>query len=419
MQRWLSALIRFRVVVVVVLGVTLFLPSLGMGFMADDWFHLAVIEDAEFMPSRSRFDLFSFVTDEDKESMVADRTLLPWWTSDGFRASFFRPLTSATHLIDHHIFGRFKVAHHGSSLLLWCLLLFVVLRFFETLARDSGRGPVVVLLAGLIYALDDAHTWNIAWLANRNALLCVGFALLSLWLYHLYRRDGGVGLLIASLSSYLLALLSGETAIALPMWVLAYELCLGQGAPAQRLRAALPFFVSSTLYLFAWSYFGYGASGSNLYLSPFEVPGAFVWEALFERIPLLVTGALWPIPAEISFLFPEHDGVVRATAWLCGALASPSQGPSVSFLRSGCVALSHPYGRYLCPQSLASLCDSGHIVAACLSPGGLVCGASCWAGGCTTVVASEGRKGGGLCFCRSLTGRSVRCVDGTEGNRGC
>ena len=331
MHRWLSMLIRSRATVVVVLGVALFLPSLGAGLMADDWFQLAVMEQADFMPARAPLDLFSFVTDQERATDFGSEHerpgwrvqggFLPWWASDDFSASFFRPLTSLTHLADHRLFGRLAAGHHASSLLLWGALLLMVMRFFETVARDSGRGPLVVLVAGLIYAADDAHAWSIAWLANRNALLCVLFALLSLWLYHLARRDGRRWVWLASLGAYVLALLSGETAIALPMWVLAYEICLGRGAVGQRLRSIAPIMVATVIYLIGWSQLGYGASGSNLYISPFTRPVAFVTEALLERIPLLITGALWPVPAEIGFIFPEHKALVRLLAWICSGLS--------------------------------------------------------------------------------------------------
>ncbi len=321
MQRLLSTLIRFRLAAVLVLGVGLFLPSLGSGFMADDWFHLALIEEVSFLPAREPLDLFTFVSDSDVEVSRTQGKFLPWWASDDFTASFFRPVTALTHQLDHHIFGRSFSGHHATSLVLWALLLLVVMLFFERLGRDSGRGGLVVLLAGLLYALDDAHTWNIGWLANRNALLCVGFGVLALWLYHLHRRDGSFLALLGSLSAYVFALLSGEAGISLPMWIVAYELCLGVGIARDRLRSLAPVAVVTGLYLVGWSYFGYGASGSALYISPFDRPQLFISEAVFERIPLLITGALWPIPAEPRFMLPGHQAAVRVMAWLCSGLA--------------------------------------------------------------------------------------------------
>jgi len=321
MERLLNKLVRFRLAVVLVLGVVLFLPSMGNGFMADDWFQIAMIEDVEFLPDREPLDLFTFVADRDASFTTTQGKFLPWWASDDFTASFFRPLTALTHHLDHRVFGRLPSGHHATSLALWALLLFVVVRFFETAASDSGRGPTVVFLAGLLYALDDAHVWNIGWLANRNALLCVGFGTLALWLHHLHRRDGSYLALLGSLAAYVFALLSGEAGISVVMWVVAYELCLGVGGRWARLRSLAPVALCTGLYLVAWSYLGHGASGSTLYVSPFERPQLFISEALLERIPLLITGALWPIPAETGFMLSGSQAPVRVMAWLCSALA--------------------------------------------------------------------------------------------------
>ncbi|MBJ94669.1 MAG: hypothetical protein CMP23_09395 [Rickettsiales bacterium] len=298
------------------LGVLLYLPSLGLGFMADDWFHLALIEELAFMPERADWDLFSFVTRSE------DAVFTPWWASDSFTAAFFRPLAALSHHLDHHIFGRWAPGHHLTSLFLWGLLLVAVMAFFNTLARDSGRGPLVVLLAGVFYAVDDAHAWNVSWLSNRNALLCVLFSLLSLWFHHRGRRDGNLLLLLSSSLLFVVALLGGEAAIALLMWLIAYELVLGEGGLRIRLCALAPVVLISLAYLLAWSHFGFGASGSDLYVSPFDRPLAFVGEAAIERIPLLIMAMFWPIPAELSFLFPEQALLVRCLAWVCALLVA-------------------------------------------------------------------------------------------------
>jgi hypothetical protein len=324
----LAAMARYRVVLVVVLGVAMFLPSLDTGFAVDDWFHLGLIEGAAFMPERGPLELFRFFTEGERDFWPVQGDFLPWWAADDFGASFFRPLTSLSHHLDYRLFGRFAAAHHATSLLWWGLLLVVVMRFFQVLGQYSGRGPVCVLLAGLIYALDDAHLWNVGWLANRNALISVGFAVAALLLYHRHRRHGGLGALLGALAAYVLALCGGESAIALPMWVLAYELCLAQGAPSARLRAAAPVAVVTLLYLLWWSHAGYGASGSDLYISPFDRPLDFARLAVSERIPLLIMGALWPIPAEIAALGnPEYIAEYRVAAWICSGLAIAALWP--------------------------------------------------------------------------------------------
>ena len=160
---------------VVALGLLLFLPSLSIGFFADDWMHLAFMEGMTPLLERGPLDLFTFINPGEAviNEVVGERS--PWWTEEGMSARFFRPLTSATHQLDYFLYGRQPLGYHVTSLLLFGLLLAVVMALYRELGRDSGRGPEVALLAGLLYAVDDAHGVNVAWIANRSSLLCAMF----------------------------------------------------------------------------------------------------------------------------------------------------------------------------------------------------------------------------------------------------
>ncbi|HCP47600.1 MAG TPA: hypothetical protein DIU15_16280, partial [Deltaproteobacteria bacterium] len=285
---------------VVLCGLLVASSSLGVGFFIDDWFHLAMLDDDEFLSHRGALDLFAFVKSDDPVLSSAQGLPSPWWTASDFRAAFWRPLTSLTHKLDHQLWGYNAVGHHATTLVLWAALLASVCLFFRELSRDWGRAMTIVTVAGLIYAFDDAHNWNFGWVANRNAVVSVLFSVLALVHYHRFRNGAGSRALAFSLCCYGLGLAGGETAISVVLWASAYELSLGRGSIGQRASALAPIVVVTAVYLVLWQQAGYGTAGSGLYVSPFDRPLDFVVLAVTRRIPLLLSASVGVIPAEAS-----------------------------------------------------------------------------------------------------------------------
>jgi hypothetical protein len=159
----------------------------------------------------------------------------------------------------------------------------------------------VILVAGLFFALDDAHAPVVLWIAHRYALLGAMFSVGAILHYHRFRRDGRTRSMLWALLLSALGLLSDEGSISLIFWISAYELCLGRGGPISRLRAASPIAALVIIYTALYGFMGYGAAGSSCYLNPLTDPLTFLREAVLERIPFLVMGALTPVSAELGF----------------------------------------------------------------------------------------------------------------------
>jgi len=106
-------------------------------------------------------------------------------------------------------------------------------------------------------------------------------------------RDGGgmrYGLLAAL--GFLLALLGGgEYATALGGYVLAIEL-VRKGSLGSRIFGVLPFAIPEALYLAVRAKLGYGTSGSGFYVDPLHDPLAFLREAPWRGVALLIEGWL-------------------------------------------------------------------------------------------------------------------------------
>ena len=297
----MQRLLRHSLLVVVLAGVIIFLPSLGNGFFADDVYHIAVLERFERVDDVGPLALYTFEEGKPDRMGPVQGSYTPWWASEDYRQNFFRPVASVFHVVDHFLYGKEPIGYHATNLLLWGLLLAMVVLTYRALARDFGQGSLTVLLAGLLFAFDEAHVLNVAWLAHRYALVGAVFTMGAFLQYHRFRRDGKVrsalwaGLLCA------LGLLSDEGSLALVFWIAAYELCLGKGPPGRRVLSAAPFVALAAIYLAAYKLMGYGCSGSQNYLDPFNSPLIFMKEGILGRMPLLVMGALTPVPAQIGF----------------------------------------------------------------------------------------------------------------------
>jgi hypothetical protein len=157
--------------------------------------------------------------------------IFPWWDDPEARLAFMRPITAATHVLDHALWRDIGWPMHLHSAL-WALLLLAGVRaLYRVWIDDRFLGN----LAFALYALDDARGWLVSWVAARNA--AVGTAL-SVWalVVHLRERRGQsrVGFWLAPLLLGL-GLLGSEGAAAVGCYVLGHTLFVEQGPLRQRL----------------------------------------------------------------------------------------------------------------------------------------------------------------------------------------
>ena len=276
-------------------GVLLFLPALNSGFMLDDYYQLAHLEDFDRIPQAGPLSIYTFADGKMNTLPAPQGDVLPWWAVDHLKINFFRPLSSVLHHVDHAVYGRNPVGFHATNLLLWALVLLMVVLFFRKLGA-----PAVVLVAGLFYAMDEAHVINIQWVAARHGLLGVIFSVAALSWYHRWRSGGGLGALAGVLGLTFLGLASSEVAVGVVFYVVAYELCLAEGSVRTRLGAVAPVIVVVFAYMAFYLLAGYGAQGSAYYISPLDRPVDFMIQALGVRIPYLMMGALSTVPADLS-----------------------------------------------------------------------------------------------------------------------
>ena len=155
------------------------------------------------------------------------------------RVQYYRPLTVLTFWLDRHIWGQNPFGYHLTNVLLNALAL-VLLGLL--LVRLAGRTQIWPVLLGVaVFGLHPARVESVAFVSGRTDLLATVFVLaclLSLWRYV---RSGRWPWLGAATVAAAAAMLAKETAVLLPLLVVAMLFWPGFGSRARnRLAVVLP-----------------------------------------------------------------------------------------------------------------------------------------------------------------------------------
>ncbi|MEP7126703.1 MAG: hypothetical protein ABJE95_37580 [Byssovorax sp.] len=298
------------------IAVVLFLPVLNVGLMMDDYVHRATFEGGLAVAPRPDWDLFRFIGPDRAEFALSQaRGEIPWWAPPDFKLAFFRPLSGLSHAFDYHYLTDHPAVMHAENILLLAGMVLVAAVLYRRLIATAW----VAGLAALLFAWDDAHSFVVVWIANRNAIFAGLFGLLAVWLHDRARKDGARAAAILAPFALALGLLSGEAALATLGYLAAYAIFLDDKAPRERLRSLAPYAVVAAMWVVVYKARGYGTSGSGFYVDPAGEPATFAL-AVVQRLPILLLAQfglppadLWPQTAD-SKLVP----LLIATAFLAG-----------------------------------------------------------------------------------------------------
>lgn len=285
------------------IAVALALVSVTVGFVSDDHFFRMVFEKTPGIPELrvNTLDTFSFGSgDPEYNLQLMKRGLLPWWTDSRWQTSFWRPLSSLTHFIDHHLWGERAWIMHIESILCYAALAFATTRLY---LRHLSP-PWCAALAALLYVVSSTHGLPIAWLSNRNALLTTLFSVMTLLSHDTWRRLGEKRAAPFAMLWLALALLSGEAGVAVGGYLFAYACFVDKSSVLRRIGTLVPYMVIVIVWRAVYSGLGYGVHDSGLYTDPGANPSAFLFDVI-TFIPILIfSHFFFPDPLLWSFV-PE------------------------------------------------------------------------------------------------------------------
>ncbi|MEW6778060.1 MAG: tetratricopeptide repeat protein [Bdellovibrionota bacterium] len=166
----------------------------------------------------------------------APRSLESWEKAAFHSPARLRPLPYLTFAWQWRLHGQNLAAFHAANdlfhgLAAALLFLFLLELFHRHLPKLPGKiEPWHLAAAGaLIWAVHPAQTQAVTYVVQRMTVMAGMFSFAALWLYLHARRVNSKKTYAAAAASYFLALLSKESAAALPVLVLLYELVAGSG----------------------------------------------------------------------------------------------------------------------------------------------------------------------------------------------
>jgi tetratricopeptide (TPR) repeat protein len=131
--------------------------------------------------------------------------------------SYFRPLFNVLLSISYPLFGNAAWGWHLSNVLIHTAATLLVYAVVREITDHNWIG----LIGASLFAVHPVHAESVAWASGVTDPLMTVFLLSAFYFYLRYRKTNRKYLMAVALGSYLLALLSKETAIALPL-VIAY-----------------------------------------------------------------------------------------------------------------------------------------------------------------------------------------------------
>lgn len=140
-------------------------------------------------------------------------------------SSGYRPLLKLTYLFNYtlgegtfsfHLFN--LLLHFGNSVLVYLLIL-----QFGCCCGIERNWQRAALFAGLLFAVHPVHSEAVTYLSGRSTALMTFFYLAALWAYARSLEPARSGFRYLSLLSFMLAVLSKESAMLFPLALLVWE----------------------------------------------------------------------------------------------------------------------------------------------------------------------------------------------------
>ena len=260
----------------------------------DDVGQRAMIE-GKLTPRRGPFNLYDFVADDNRAALL-ERGVIPWWSDPHLVTRFLRPLPSVLVWLDHRLFGYEAFGPHALSFLWWVGAVLAAHALYRT---TVGHRPALVATA--VFALSPTLAIPLVWAANRNVLVTLTFGAFALALYARWRNERRRAQGLATAAAFAATALTGEYALCLTGYLIAFEMCRRTEPVRRRLTGALPAAVPFILYAVAHAALGYGATASGFYRDPTADLGAYL-QAFPRAISVLLAAAWLDVDVTSSWL---------------------------------------------------------------------------------------------------------------------
>jgi len=218
--------------------------------------------------------------------------------------NYYRPLMNVGYLLCYQVFGPHAFGFHLVNIVLHGVVVCAVFLLTKRMFQDRN----LALMAAVLFAIHPIHSEAIAWIAASPDMELSLFYLLSFWCFLAVARPGGRFPYFAQLTmagSFVLALLSKEQAVTLPLLATVYEHFYradrAETRPAQKVRRyALLWLLTVAYLLFRVRILGKLSSGFHVH--------QLTWYQAFLSAIALVGQYLWKVlwPVDLRMYCPFH-----------------------------------------------------------------------------------------------------------------
>lgn len=274
--------------IIIVLGIIVYSNSFRNEFVYDDG---ALVNDY-VKDWHNFFKLFT------KDVFCSEETISNSNFSQEIAFYYYRPLQSISYMIDYYLWKLNPTGYHITNLL-WHLLTVVLIYFLVNLIlRNSvnlkNYTEKIALIAGLLFVIHPIHTEAVTYISGRTDLMASSFILLAFIMFIKYTQSSlkRRKYYIYSIISFILALLSKETAVMFPFILLLYDYSVGT-TETIKLREKIiyhysPFVIIVLIYawlrLYVLNFGPWPASGINFYIKLLTAFKSFI---LYIKLLLL------------------------------------------------------------------------------------------------------------------------------------
>ena len=233
------------------------------------------------------------------------------WSFQGIegQTNYYRPLMTFGYLLCEVVFQSSPIGFHLVNLLLNCAVVWLVYAVCMALIGNES----VALLAGALFALHPIHTEVVAWIAAVTELDLAVFYLCAFLLFlRLEKEEGRRKTLtfVLMCGSFVLALLSKEQGITLPVLATIYEHVYRADRKVTTLLAKFARYGS--MWAIAAAYAVFRMTVLRAFAPVTQRGGLSIFEVIYSGITLsgqYVAKLLWPHPLLGYYVFRESQSL--------------------------------------------------------------------------------------------------------------
>ena len=238
-----------------------FANSLFNAFAYDDTTQILqneFIRDFRNLPKAMVTETWYWRVQQDKDPNKQNRPSTP----------YYRPIFVIYLMIMWKLFGASAFGWHLFNIGLHLTVVYLVFIILERITKDIRVSGI----ASMLFAVHPMRSESVAWISGLTDPLLAIFVLSSFYFYLRFREERLTKLLLASLGLFLLGAFTKEPAVALPIFIAAYEVFVVNQDKSlfERIKSALaypaPYLFLSGFYFVA-RYFALGfALNNNAYM---------------------------------------------------------------------------------------------------------------------------------------------------------